>query len=187
VDAKRPPRATASTAALARIACRRFFDGQRRALGHPAGEEKPTVDSYKLTVSEHPPGAGTPPRVSRSCVSGIGRSSSTPAESPKTGSGYPPPPAFCKKRLQVVENKERECEKERKELQRGGKLLRTLGLPAQPGRGRQRHGDTEVRARHEKWKGLQYTPVATGSMRNLLKMGGILTLRGASRKSIRDA
>jgi len=37
VGAKRPSRAKASTAALDPIACRRFFDGQRRALGHPAG------------------------------------------------------------------------------------------------------------------------------------------------------
>jgi hypothetical protein len=37
MDAKRPLRARASTAALARIACRSFFDGQRRALGRPAG------------------------------------------------------------------------------------------------------------------------------------------------------
>jgi len=37
VDAKRPSRAKASTAALARIACRRIFGNQRRALGHPAG------------------------------------------------------------------------------------------------------------------------------------------------------
>jgi hypothetical protein len=39
----------------------------------------------------------------------------------------------------------------------------------------------------EKWKGIGYTPVATGSMRNMLRMGEILALRGASRKSIRDA
>ena len=37
MDAKRPLKARVSTAALAPIACRRFFDGQRRALGHPAG------------------------------------------------------------------------------------------------------------------------------------------------------
>jgi len=37
VDAKRPSKAKASTAALDPIACRRFFEGQRRALGHPAG------------------------------------------------------------------------------------------------------------------------------------------------------
>jgi len=42
-------RTTASTAALAAIACRRFFDRQRRTLGHPAGEEKSTVDSCILT------------------------------------------------------------------------------------------------------------------------------------------
>jgi hypothetical protein len=40
-----------------------------------------------------------------------------------------PPPVFCKKSLQAIENKEREFEKERKERQRGGKLLRTWGLP----------------------------------------------------------
>jgi hypothetical protein len=31
----------------------------------------------------------------------------------------------------------------------------------------------------EERKGLGYTPVATGSMRNVLRMGGILALRGA--------
>jgi hypothetical protein len=36
---------------------------------------------------------------------------------------YPTPPAFCKKRLQVVENKQGEREKESKERPRGGKLL----------------------------------------------------------------
>jgi len=38
VDAKRASTTRASTAALDLIACRRFFDGQRRALGHPAGK-----------------------------------------------------------------------------------------------------------------------------------------------------
>jgi hypothetical protein len=41
VDAKRPlstgARTKASTAALAQLASRSFLDGQRRALGHPAG------------------------------------------------------------------------------------------------------------------------------------------------------
>jgi hypothetical protein len=56
VDAKRPSTTRASTAALDPIACRRFFEGQRRALGHPAGTaEQLTVDSCQLKVSEHPP------------------------------------------------------------------------------------------------------------------------------------
>jgi len=39
-----------------------------------------------------------------------------------------PPPAFCKKRLQAIENKERRSEKERQEISRGGKLLKERGL-----------------------------------------------------------
>jgi hypothetical protein len=35
----------------------------------------------------------------------------------------PHPPVFCKKRLQVIENKGRECRKERKETKRVRKLL----------------------------------------------------------------
>jgi hypothetical protein len=47
MDAKRPSTTRASTAALDLIACRRFFDGQRRALGHPAGAKKQlTVTVY---------------------------------------------------------------------------------------------------------------------------------------------
>jgi hypothetical protein len=38
-----------------------------------------------------------------------------------------------------------------------------------------------------KRKGFGYTPVVTGSMRNVLRTGEILALRRASRKSIRDA
>ena len=41
---------------------------------------------------------------------------------------YPTPPVFCKKRLQAVENKGGECEKERQEKQRGGNILKTNGL-----------------------------------------------------------
>jgi hypothetical protein len=43
-ERKAPPR-------LTRIACQRFFDGQRRALGHPAGtSEQLTVNSRQFTV-----------------------------------------------------------------------------------------------------------------------------------------
>jgi hypothetical protein len=35
---------------------------------------------------------------------------------------------FCKKRLQAIENKGRELEKEGQEISRGGKLLKDLGL-----------------------------------------------------------
>jgi len=57
-----------------------------------------------------------------------------------------PPRVFSQKSLQAIENKGMECEKERKERQRGGKLLRTWGLPPRPGRGRQEHrGDGATR------------------------------------------
>jgi hypothetical protein len=41
----------------------------------------------------------------------------------------PPPRVFGKKSPQVAENKERELEKERQEIPRGGKLLRINVLP----------------------------------------------------------
>jgi len=44
---------------------------------------------------------------------------------------------FCEKRLQTIENKGQRLEKECKETQRGGKLLKKMDLP-------QRHGDTEL-------------------------------------------
>jgi hypothetical protein len=44
---------------------------------------------------------------------------------------------FKGKRLQPIENKGRRLEKECKEKQRGGKLLKKMDLP-------QRHGDTEL-------------------------------------------
>src|SRR5258707_13561382 len=46
-------------------------------------------------------------------------SSSTPAESPKTGSGCPPPPrVFLSKSAEAIENKGRRTEKERQERKR---------------------------------------------------------------------
>jgi hypothetical protein len=41
---------------------------------------------------------------------------------------YPIPPVFLQKRLQAAENKGSECEKERQEKSRGGKLLRGWSL-----------------------------------------------------------
>jgi hypothetical protein len=40
----------------------------------------------------------------------------------------PPPPCFSEKRLQVAENKGNECEKERQERARGGKLMKRRAL-----------------------------------------------------------
>ena len=42
--------------------------------------------------------------------------------------GYPHPPGICEKRLQAIENKGRECEKESQEKTRGGKHLETKDL-----------------------------------------------------------
>src|SRR5260221_1547471 len=50
-----------------------------------------------------------------------------------------PPRVFSQKSLQAIENKGRECEKERKERQRGGKLLKTWDLPPRPSLGREEH------------------------------------------------
>ena len=43
-------------------------------------------------------------------------------------SRVPPPPGICEKRLQAIENKGRECEKESQEKTRGGKHLETKDL-----------------------------------------------------------
>jgi hypothetical protein len=53
---------------------------------------------------------------------------------------------FCKKSLDVVENKENEHGKESQERPRGGRLLKRLDLP-------QRHGGTEWRSEQECLKG----------------------------------
>jgi hypothetical protein len=45
---------------------------------------------------------------------------------------------FCKKRLQTIENKENECEKERKEKARACNSMKTIDLP-------QRHRDHRER------------------------------------------
>jgi hypothetical protein len=42
-----------------------------------------------------------------------------------------PPPAFCTKRLQAIENKREELQKERQESSRGGKLLKARYLGPQ--------------------------------------------------------
>src|SRR6267142_2876512 len=49
-----------------------------------------------------------------------------------------PPRVFCEKRLQVLENKGKQCEKERQEISRGGNLLRIRYLRAAAGRGTER-------------------------------------------------
>ena len=83
-----------------------------------------------------------------------------------------PPRVFFEKSLQAVENKGRECEKERKERSRGGKLLKTWNLPQRHRERRAGEGmDGECRRGD--------TPVTTGSMRNVLRTGEILTLRDA--------
>src|SRR5258707_12417390 len=84
------------------------------------------------------------PRVSRSGVSGTWSLRRLPPRVQRPDRDTPPPPAFLEKRLQAIENKGTECEKERKERQRGGKLLRTWDLRPRPGRGRQKHRGHEA-------------------------------------------
>src|SRR5258708_4022456 len=69
-----------------------------------------------------------PPGVSRKHLRHR-KSSSTPAKSPKTGSGCPPhpTPAFSQKSRQAIENKRWECANERKERKRVRKQLKTKG------------------------------------------------------------
>src|SRR5229473_3867541 len=52
-----------------------------------------------------------------------------PACRRECGRGHSPTPAFCKKRLQAVENKGNERKKRAKRRQRGCKFLRTWDLP----------------------------------------------------------
>ena len=79
---------------------------------------------------------------------------------------------FCEKSLQAIENKPWELQKERQETLRGGKLLKTWNLPQRHREHRDGEGmDGECRRGD--------TPVTTGSMRNVLRTGEILTLRDA--------
>src|SRR5713226_10147833 len=90
----------------------------------------------------------------------------------------PPPRVFCRKSPQAIENKRLECGKEREERKRvrNGMIRRDLRL----------RGDSPW-MRPEVLRGALdgYTPtivgrpVATGSMRNVLRTGEILALRGA--------
>jgi hypothetical protein len=83
-----------------------------------------------------------------------------------------PPPAFCEKSLQAIENKRWELQKDRQEISRGGKLLKRWDLPQ---RHREHRGGEGMDGKCRRGD----TPVATGSMRNLLRMGEILAPRGA--------
>ena len=87
-----------------------------------------------------------------------------------------PPRVFCKKSPQAIENKRWESEKERKERKRVRKLLKIKGqwrVASDPSR----RALWVNEWREEAKKG--HTPVATGSMRKVLRMGEILALRGA--------
>jgi hypothetical protein len=87
----------------------------------------------------------------------------------------PPPRVFCRKSPQAIENKRWEREKERKERKRVRKQLKT--------KGRQIGFATEAQRHRAREQGYTPTivgrPVATGSMRKLLRMEEILALRGA--------
>src|SRR5260370_21033303 len=92
------------------------------------------------------------------------------------------PRVCCKKSTQAIENKRGERGKERKERKRVRKQLKTKGrqigfaTPTRSGQeGAQRH-----RAREQGYTPtIVGRPVATGSMRKVLRMEEILALRGA--------
>jgi hypothetical protein len=65
------------------------------------------------------------------------------SERTQCAKGHTPPRVICEKRRQAVENKRNELEKERKEISRGGKLLRILDLP----RRHREHGEADETAR----------------------------------------
>src|SRR5258708_6223677 len=80
-----------------------------------------------------------------------------PACRRECGRGHSSTPAFCKKRLQAVENKGNERKKRAKRRQRGCKFLRTWDLPP-------RHRGREV-LKGNSGEGT-CTPVATGRQEN---------------------
>jgi hypothetical protein len=84
-------------------------------------------------------GESPPPRVPATSEGPVNAFGMQKAHLNVGSSQNPPPPVFSQKSVQVIENKEKECEKERKEISRGGKLLKTGNLPPRPGRGRQEH------------------------------------------------
>ena len=86
----------------------------------------------------------------------------------------PHPRVFCEKSVQAIENKRWELQKERQEILRGGKLLKRWDLPPRPGRGRQGHRERRGGEGMDGEYRRGDTPVATGSMRNVLRMGEIL-------------
>src|SRR5713226_3725578 len=83
-----------------------------------------------------------------------------------------PPPVFWEKSPQVIENKRWERGKERKERKRvrNGMIRRDLRL---------RWDSPWMRPEVLRGALDGYTPVATGSMRDVLRTGEILALRGA--------
>src|SRR5216684_1671314 len=89
-----------------------------------------------------------PPRVFRSCIRDT------------------PPPVFCEKRLQAIENKGRECRKERKEAEKRRQMPENNGFTT-PTRSRQRRGGTEFGERLE-----ACTP-HLGAMRMVIKIKGL--------------
>ena len=64
--------------------------------------------------------------------------------------GGMPPPVFCEKRLQVIEYKRRDREKERKERKRAGKRMKMLSLTLRQGGRGERKDRTGLKARVER-------------------------------------
>ncbi len=105
----------------------------------------------------------------------IGSRSRMAMPEPKSREGGMPPRVFLQKSPQAIENKRLERAKERKERKRVRKRLKTKGRLG--GQGRQIGFATE--AQRHRAREQEYTPVTTGSMRNVLRMGEILALRDA--------
>ena len=80
-------------------------------------------------------GLDTPPRVSRSSISGTRSLRRLPPRVQRPDRDARPTPAFWGKRLQAIEKKGGESKKERKEILRGGKLLKDRGLESERRRG----------------------------------------------------
>ena len=85
--------------------------------------------------------------------------------------GVPPPRVFWEKRLQPIENKGREREKERKERYKRLQAAENMRFA------------TEALRPRDLDRNVGYTPVTTGSMWKLLRTGEILAPRDADDRS----
>src|SRR6266436_2253685 len=91
-----------------------------------------------------------PPRVLRSCIRDT------------------PPPVFCEKRLQAIENKGRECRKERKEAEKRQQTPENNGFATPT-----RSGKAAARRHRVRREIGRLVPPHSGAMRMVIKIKGL--------------